>query len=235
LSGTPRIARVLSRRALSPRVSELVLSVPGQPPFRWRAGQYLILHAAAESTLSSEPLPYSIASFDDGREPATLALAIGPGSGAELLAPVGPGAQLFVDGPFGSFTLGRAPGALLVGAGTGVAPLRAHLFEWLAHESEAPVWLLAGARTEQDLLWHSELAALAQRAARFHYEPVLSQPSPGWRGRIGRVQEHLPDLVSRLPADALARVCGAVGMVESSLSLLGELGVPPAHVSAESY
>ncbi len=235
LSGTPRIARVITRRALSPRVSELTLALRGEPAFRWRAGQYLTVHAGPGVTLPTGPLPYSIASAPDEREPPTLALAIGPGSGAELLAHVGPGTELFVDGPFGSFTLDRAPGALLVGAGTGVAPLRAHVMAWLASAGSDPIWLLAGARTEADLLWHDEFEELARRASRFHYEPVLSQPGVTWRRRTGRVQEHLPDLVLHLPAGALVRVCGGVGMVESSVFLLGELGMAKAQVAAESY
>jgi NAD(P)H-flavin reductase len=235
LSGTPRIARIIKRRALSPRVSELTLELGGEPPFRWRAGQYLTVHSGAGVTQPTEPLPYSIASAPDGREPPTLALAIGPGSGAELLAHVAPGTELLVAGPFGSFTLERAPGALLVGAGTGLAPLRGHVLEWLANGGSEPVWLLAGARTEADLLWHDELEALAERAPRFRYEPVLSQPGVTWQRRAGRVQEHLPDLVLHLPAGAAVRVCGGVGMVQSSVHALGELGIPPASIAAESY
>ena len=208
-----------------------MLELGGTPPFRFRAGQYLTLHLASES----EPLPYSIASADIGGEPVTFTLAIGPGTGAELLAGTGPGAELAVGGPFGSFTLESAPAALLVGAGTGLAPLRAHSLEWLARPGSAPIVLLAGARTQSDLLWHDELLALARRHAGFRYEPVLSQPGPSWTGRRGRVQEHLRAFTSTLPASFEARVCGAVDMVASTVSRLEELGVARARIAAESY
>jgi len=230
-----RIARVVKRTALSARVSELVLEVAGSPPFRWRAGQYLTLHPEGGAGSHEGPLAYSIASPFAGKDPPELALAIGPGTGAEVLAGVGPGALLPVDGPFGSFTLPVAAGALLVGAGTGVAPLRAHVGEWLARPGAGPIVLVAGARGESDLLWHAELSGLAHRFPAFRYEPVLSRPEPGWRGRTGRVQEHLDGLVPDMPPGFLARVCGAKAMVATNLAKLAALGVPPERIESESY
>jgi NAD(P)H-flavin reductase len=216
-------------------VNELVLEVPGSPPFRWQAGQYVTLHPEGGTGTHEGPLAYSIASAWDGREPPALVLAIGPGSGAELLAGTGPGATLAVDGPFGSFTLPAAPGALLVGGGTGVAPLRAHVGEWLAREGNTPVVLVVGARNETDLLWHEEFVERAHRTPRFRYEPVLSQPSAAWSGRTGWVQAHLPELVATLPPASVARVCGSKAMVANSLSLLQNLGIDGANLEAESY
>ena len=216
-------------------MSELTLEIPGPPLFRWRAGQYLTLHPAGGTGAHEGPLAYSIASAFDGSEPARLALAVGPGSGADVLADAGPGTRLEIDGPFGSFTLPRAAGALLVGSGTGVAPLRAHVGEWLAEAGGEPLVLVVGARSEADLLWHDEFVARAQATTRFRYEPVLSQPSSAWTGRSGWVQAHLPELFAALPAESAARVCGSKPMVESCLTLLESLGMPRTNLEAESY
>jgi NAD(P)H-flavin reductase len=216
-------------------VSELTLEIPGSPPFRWRAGQYLTLHPEGGTGAHEGPLAYSIASACDGSEPARLALAVGPGSGADVLAEAGAGTRLEIDGPFGSFTLPRASGALLVGSGTGVAPLRAHVGEWLTEAGNEPLVLVVGARSEADLLWHEEFVARAQATPRFRYEPVLSQPSSAWVGRSGWVQAHLPELFAALPAESVARVCGSKPMVESCLTLLENLGMPRSSLEAESY
>ena len=216
-------------------MSELTLEIAGPPVFRWRAGQYLTLHPEGGTGAHEGPLAYSIASACDGGEPARLALAVGPGSGADVLADAGPGTRLEIDGPFGTFTLPRAPGALLVGSGTGVAPLRAHVGEWLGETNGEPVVLVVGARTEADLLWHAEFVARAQATPRFRYQPVLSQPSGAWTGRSGRVQAHLPELVATLPRGSVARVCGSKPMVESCLTLLENLGIPRTNREAESY
>jgi NAD(P)H-flavin reductase len=232
---TAQNARIVVRRALSARVSELVLEIEGPRPFRWSAGQYVTLHPEGGAGVHEGPLAYSIASAWDGAEPVRLALAVGPGSGADALARFGVGATLVVDGPFGAFTLPPAPGALLVGAGTGVAPLRAHTGEWLARPDAGPVTLLAGARTRSDLLWHEEFTDLARREARFTYVPVLSQPSAEWAGRAGYVQAELPSVVARLPSGFLARVCGSKHMVGECLAALRALGVADDRLEAESY
>ncbi len=235
MARTERNARIVVRRPLSERVNELVLEIEGPAPFRWRAGQYVTLHPEGGVGAHEGPLAYSIASAWDGAQPPRLALAVGPGSGADVLAPLGEGAELAVDGPFGAFTLPDAPGALLVGAGTGVAPLRAHAGEWLARPGAGPVTLVAGARTQGDLLWHDEFTELARRDARFVYVPVLSQAPGDWSGRTGYVQAHLADLVARLPAGFLARLCGAKPMVVECLSAFRSLGVAEERLEAESY
>jgi NAD(P)H-flavin reductase len=233
VSEIERTARVVSRRALSPRVSEVVLELGGESPFRWRAGQHLRIHLGGPE--QGGPFPYSIASVWDGTDPPRLELAIGPGTGSDLLARVALGSVLRVSGPFGSFTLPEASGALLVGAGTGIAPLRAHALEWLARPGAAPLALLAGARAPEDLLWHAELGDLAQREPRFRYEPVLSQPGIAWRGRSGRVQEHVTAVLEALPGGALVRVCGGTAMVEGTLAIVLSLGVSAERLASESY
>ncbi len=181
------------------------------------------------------PLWYSIASADDGATPPVLTLAIGPGTGAEILAAAVPGTLLSLPGPFGSFTLPAAPGVLLVGVGTGVAPLRALVQEALASDEEVSLLLLVGARTEQDLLWHDELSESGARRGRLRYEPVLSQAGAAWLGRRGYVQDHLKSLVPSLPPGFAARVCGSKSMVESVLADLRGLGVPEADLAGEGY
>jgi NAD(P)H-flavin reductase len=235
LTTSTRPARVVARRALTPRVFELSLEVPGEPPFRWRAGQHLAIHPAAGVPTHEGPLWYSIASAWDGREPPVLALAIGPGTGADTLATVGPGDELELSGPYGSFTLPDAAGVLLIGVGTGVAPLRALVEEALASKALPKLLLLAGARAEQDLLWHEELAQGAAQSSRFRYEPVLSKPSDAWRGRRGHVQDHLRDVLRGWEPSFKARLCGSVTMVESSVRTLHELGVPVSDIQSESY
>ena len=164
-------------------------------------------------------------------------LAVGPGTGAEVLAETGPDAELSIAGPFGAFTLPAGPAVFLIGAGTGVAPLRAlGAEEALGAEGSTLLVLLVGARSEDDLLWHDELTTAAERSSRFRYEPVLSQPSVAWRGRRGHVQDHLPELTRELPASVAVRICGSATMVEAAVHTLHELGIPIAAIQTrESY
>jgi len=235
LSDAVRQASVVRRRKLSARVSELTLEVPGAPAFRWHAGQHLAIHLPGGVPTHGGPLWYSIASAWDGTDPPRVRLAIGQGTGGELLAPVREGDELGISGPYGTFALPPTPAVLLVGVGTGVAPLRAFAEEALAGSADAKVTLLAGARTQDDLLWYDEFAALAARNERFRYVPVLSRSETEWAGLAGYVQHHLADEVSRLPSGFVVRACGSEAMVEAVLALLAELGVPRERVETQSY
>ncbi|HWP06667.1 MAG TPA: hypothetical protein VNN72_13030 [Polyangiaceae bacterium] len=230
-----RPASVVRRRKLSARVSELTLEVHGEPAFRWHAGQHLAIHLPGGVPTHDGPLWYSIASAWDGKAPAVLKLAIGSGTGGDLLAAVREGDELGISGPYGTFALPPTPAVLLVGVGTGVAPLRAFAEEALARAGNVEVALVVGARTRDDLLWHDELTLFAARNERFRYVPVLSRSETDWAGLAGYVQHHLADEAARLPSGFVVRACGSEAMVESVLEALERLGVSRERVETQSY
>ena len=133
-----RIAiELLSRTPQSARVH--CLRFKARVPFRWAAGQYLIVVRASGRDVS---FPYSIASAFDAERPLEFELAVAFRAGADAIDELRVGEELEIEGPFGDFTWHTAPGtaALLVGTGTGIAPLRALLQEALARETTGPVW-----------------------------------------------------------------------------------------------
>jgi NAD(P)H-flavin reductase len=229
MAGPIRRARVIGRSPLSPRVTELLLEIEGDEQFRWLAGQHVVLRPDLPG---GEASYFSIAKAPNQAGPRHLTLA--SRNESELLARAPLGAVVTIEGPFGEFTWRPAPGALLVGAGTGVAPLRALAHAALASDDGAPLVLLAGNRTSGDLLWHRELSALASEYPRFAYEPVLSQAEPSFSGRRGHVQDHLPEMLNALPAECRAYICGSTRMVDACRGVLGKLGVPPERILSEA-
>jgi NAD(P)H-flavin reductase len=237
---------VLRRSALSETVVLVRLSVCSDGPgdksraFNWRAGQYVEVappHAADASSF------YSIASAPDPRAPGEFELAISLSASPQLLRELEPGRKLWMTPAQGDFVWEGGDGAaLLIGMGTGVAPLRAMLQAALqtgkpGQGEGARVALVLGARTEATLLFRREFEELARRDARFHFEPVLSRASSDWRGSHGRVQQHLQRVLGDLhPARVTAYVCGTTTMVRETVSLLvGELELPASSVRAESH
>jgi NAD(P)H-flavin reductase len=229
MTGGTRSARVIGRTALSPRVTELTLGIEGDEPFRWLAGQHLKLRPdlpeAEQSAFSIAAAPNQV-----GLRRLTLALA----NTSETLAFAQIGARVVLEGPFGALVWQPASGALLAGAGTGIAPLRALVHEALGADEPSPLVLVAGNRGEHDLLWHDELTTLTREHPRFRYEPVLSQPGDGFTGRTGRVQAHLADLASALPGGFRVYLCGSSRMVAECRDVVGKLGVGPERISSEA-
>ena len=227
--GVTRYARVVGRSALSSRVTELTLAVEGDEPFRWLAGQHVTLRP---NLPSGEASAYSIAAAPSQTGLRRLSLALS--DGATLLAHSELGSLVSLEGPFGALTWHPAPGALLVGAGTGLAPLRAIAHDALGSDEATPVVLVAGNRSELDLLWHTELVTLASEHSRFRYEPVVSQPDATWSGRRGYVQEHLEEIAGGLPPGFRVYLCGSRRMVDECRELLGKLDVSPERILYEA-
>jgi NAD(P)H-flavin reductase len=198
----------------------------------WEPGQYLFLSTADAPRTA---IPYSIASAPElGRE-GEFELAVSANGGQDLLARLHLGASVFVSSPQGRFVLEPAGGrTLLIGMGTGLAPLRAMLQALLQREGTEPVTLLFGARSEADILWGDEFTRLAQRDPRFSFEPTLSRPSSAWRGRIGRVQDHLAELVAGLH-EVSGYLCGSRTMVADCVERLMALGVSASRIRSEAH
>jgi ferredoxin-NADP reductase len=235
-------ARVVAARALAPGVRELVLERADGEALSFEPGQWLNLVL---------PLPgqelkraYSIASAPDGSPRCELAVTrVTGGAGSEFLHAVAEGTTLRAIGPQGFFTrpASSAAPSLFVGTGTGVTPLRSMIRAAVAAGGDAPLWLLFGARHEEDILYRDELERLARERPSLRYEVTLSQPGPSWTGRRGYVQAHLPALWAELEAASTGAppevfVCGLDRMVKTVRELArGELGVDRKRVHAERY
>jgi len=234
--------RLVGSRLLAPAVRELVLERADGKPFLFDPGQWLNLIL---------PLPdaelkraYSIASEPTGSARFDIAVTrVTGGPGSIYLHDLPQGSVLKAIGPYGLFT--RAPDdaapSLFVATGTGVTPLRSMIRAALAVSSTAPLWLLFGARKEEDILYREEFEELAKIRPGTRYEITLSQPSSAWSGRRGYVQEHVGELFRALEAEATPGaghlyICGLERMVKVVRAVaLTELGVPRRHVHTERY
>lgn len=100
---------------------------------------------------------------------------------------------LTIEGPLGNFAYrpraGNAAPMLLIGGGTGIAPLLSILRHLIENGIERDLQLYWGVRSECDLYAHATLEQLSRRAASLVYVPVLSEATPGWRGAKGWVHE----------------------------------------------
>lgn len=225
---------IVESSALSPLVSSLALEPAGGGPLSWEPGQHI------EIVRPDDPgtkLPLSIANAVDQRHPGRFELAVTHSSSTRALVELPAGSRVTAFGPKGTFR--REPGtehpALFVGAGTGLAPLRAMLEAELRTSATAPLVLLFGCRTEADILWGEELFALDRDVERFRFVPTLTRPSEGWTGKRGRVQAHLIELASSL-TDLQAWLCGHHAMVQDCVALLeDELDVPRSMIFSEEY
>ncbi|QHI97531.1 2Fe-2S iron-sulfur cluster binding domain-containing protein [Xylophilus rhododendri] len=225
-------------------VSELthdirLLEVRLAEPMKFWAGQYVELTVPEAGVTRS----YSMASTQSSPDTLRFIIRKYPqGAFSSLVdARLRPGTAVSLKGPFGGcFRREARPGPmLLVGGGSGMAPLWSILQDHIESGEQRPIRFFYGARSRQDLFFLEEFAAVAARLTDFEFIPVLSQAAPGdgWTGETGFVHEALQRVMAErpLPGQADAYVCGPPPMVDAVLPALQRLGVAAEHTHVDKF
>jgi CDP-4-dehydro-6-deoxyglucose reductase, E3 len=183
-----RIERALP---LSHDVMGLFLRLPVAEDFTFEAGQYIDIMLPGGRRRS-----FSIASPPHDSRPLELHVRRVPGGEFtdRLFHEDTRSSLLTIEGPLGQFRYrdhapGTAPPMLLIGGGTGIAPLIGILRHIIENSIDRDTSVFWGVRSERDLYAHATLEGLKSRAAGMRYIPVLSEGSPEWRGSQGWVHE----------------------------------------------
>ena len=137
------------------------------------------------------------------------------------------GDQVELRGPFASYFVwrGEEP-VLLVGGGSGVAPLMAMLRHRRRTMPELAMRLVFSVRSAEDVIYADELGD----------ETVLTftgQPPADWGGHTGRIDA--PLIAELVPDAGLVFVCGTNGFVETAVGLLLDAGVRPSSIRTERF
>ena len=157
-----------------------------------------------------------------------------PGVASHYLCNLDVGKTVEALGPFEEFYArdNSLKTLVLVGAGSGMAPLRAIIDEQIAGSIKSDktlrdIYFFYGARAEIDLLYANDFYDLADQNVNFHYIPALSKPDDAWLGATGYAQHILElNLDSLENIDELEfYICGPQGLMDDVISMLKNKGV----------
>jgi ferredoxin-NADP reductase len=233
-----RIGEVVEAVPETPRAKSLLLEVPGWEGHR--AGQHVDVRLTAPDGYQAQR-SYSIASapeeerielvvdrLDDGEVSPYLTDVLMAGDRLELRGPIG-----------GWFTWEAQEGGplLLMGGGSGVAPLMAMIRHRAAVGSEVPCRLLYSSRSFEEIIYREELEKLASRDGALEIFHTLTRSKPeGWTGYDRRVDAEMLQEVGWSPEESpLVFVCGPTSFVEGVADALVGLGHDPARVKTERF
>jgi phenol/toluene 2-monooxygenase (NADH) P5/A5 len=201
-------------------------------PLGFNSGQYVLL-----SEPGGEQRPYSIASTPAAPGRIELHVKRSPGGLATdgwIFQSLAVGDRVDLSGPYGrfSFRSARTEPILLLGSGTGLAPLKSIVGHLVETGWQQPVVLYHGVPTVDDLYDREWFEALAAEHNWFDYRPALSRDS--WRGRTGRIPELLALDYPRA-AGHVAYICGSPAMVSDTIKALMKARLFPRDIYREDF
>jgi benzoate/toluate 1,2-dioxygenase reductase component len=153
----------------------LFLSLTSGKHLRFVPGQFISITIPLGDETRSRP--YSIASDPEDRGPFEICFnRVEGGRGVAWMFERRVGDTIDFSGPFGTFTIDRAPEAELgfIAEGTAIAPIRPMLKRALAPSSAPKIHLIYAAPDREHILYANELDALARTAPNFSYETVIA-------------------------------------------------------------
>ena len=226
-------ATLLETCELAPDVRHFLFEIPEAEKIEYKAGQFVSFNAV----LGGKKIirPYSLASLPNGNRFELCLNLVQQGIFSPYLFDLKPGDSVETSAPLGFFVIRNpAKDALFIATGTGIAPFRPMVPEYLKNPEAKNLTLLFGVRFEGSVYYRDEFEALARQHPNFRFWPTLSRPETNWPGRTGHVQAHLmAALGDRRDLDV--HICGLKAMVDDVRATLKELGFDRKQIIFEKY
>ncbi|WP_298207255.1 2Fe-2S iron-sulfur cluster-binding protein [Ferrovum sp.] len=233
--GLRQKAHVLAVESLNQDI--VALRLKPERPLDYRAGQYVRLYRRADLSrcysLASVPtlddwLELHIRRIPEGRVSAWVHDQLQVGMQVEIGDSLG---QCF-------YTPGQEEQTLLLlGTGSGLAPLYGIVRDALDQGHRGPIWLYHGSFTAEGLYYQAPLQRLAARFPHFHYVPCVDRASPEALALNARVGSVLEVAVGDHPGFARHRVflCGHPEMVKDARLKIFLGGASMAEIHADPF
>src|SRR5271169_4882352 len=213
----------------------LVMRPDGHPGFQFSPGQFGWLTVwGSPFKITGHPFSFSSsAAVTDARVEMSIR-NLGDFTSETHKVPVGQ--RVYLDGPYGAFTIGSpADMHVLIAGGIGVTPMMSIIRTLADRGDERPVNLFYGSRDWESITFREELEALKARL-NLTIVHVLANPPVGWTGEQGFItaemfKRHLPPPY----ADHEYFICGPDVMMDAIEKALGELNVPLSKYHSERY
>jgi predicted ferric reductase len=203
--------------------------IPGQ--FAWIT--------AWSSPFSDREHPFSISSSAANTD--TIEFTIKElGDFTSSIKDMKPGQLVYIDGPFGSFSVDRhlhAKGFIFIAGGIGITPIMSMLRTLKNRADNRPLLLIYANNVWEDITFREEIDAL-KSDLNLDVVHVLENPPEEWQGESGFITQ---DILERyLPKERKTNVfeifiCGPPPMMDAVEKTLPKIGVPLGDFHSERF
>ncbi len=207
----------------------------GAKPFAFEPGQFAWLIAGA-SPFAITHHPFSFSSSAEQKDHVALTVKAA-GDFTSRIRELPPEADVYLDGPHGSFTIDRheASGFGLIAGGVGITPIMSITRTLADRGDQRPRYLFVCNRDWDSVTFREELDEHAS-LPNCEVVHVLSDPDEAWAGERGHLsaellRRHLPQGYERLQYFT----CGPNAMMDAAETALADLGVARSRVHSERF
>ncbi|NOQ13873.1 MAG: NADH:ubiquinone reductase (Na(+)-transporting) subunit F [Methyloprofundus sp.] len=165
-----------------------------------------------------------------------------PGKVSSYIFNLKPGDKVTISGPFGEFFAKQTDNEMIfVGGGSGMAPMRSHIFDQLKRlQSKRKISFWYGARSLGEVFYNQDFNQLAQDYENFAWTIGLSDPQPedNWHGATGFIHQILYDKYLKnhpTPEDCEYYLCGPPMMISAVEKMLYDLGVDAKNILFDKF
>lgn len=188
----------------------------------FQAGQYVNLHMPGDA----QSRAFSLANPPSSPREVELNIRLVPGGAATTWVhqQLQAGDSVKLSGPYGRFFVRKSADVPLIffAGGSGLSSPRSMILDLLGEGFDKPIILAYGARTREELYYHEDFLALAEKHANFRYVPALSNEPEGspWTGFRGFVHEAAKAHFDNDFRGHKAYLCGPPVMIDACITTL---------------
>jgi predicted ferric reductase len=214
----------------------LTFRAEGHKGMRFRPGQFAWLNVWS-SPFSNQEHPFSFSSSAESPEELNMTIKE-LGDFTSTIGNVTPGEIVYLDGPYGAFSIDRykqSPGYVFIAGGIGITPFMSMLRTLADRSDPRPVLLIYANKNWDDVTFRDEIEGLKERL-NLRIVHVLEEAPEDWGGEEGMVTQdllhrHLPEL-SDLQEYF---ICGPPPMMDATENGLYKLGIPIGNMHSERF
>jgi ferredoxin-NADP reductase len=150
---------------------------------------------------------------------------------------------VYLQGPFGQFSYAVAqPGAtprpvVAIAGGIGITPLHSMIIELITRHDPRPITLLYANKRQADMAFKDQFNELTQQLPQqFKVVYVVTRAdAANWQGETGHISIELINKHVDQPVAAEYYICGPQPMMQATIKLLRDRGVPRNQIHFELF
>ncbi len=226
------VVRVVEERGQS---WSLYLRPVGHAGFEFEAGQFAWITTESPFIFRENPFSFSTNADHEDNEIGFTIKELGDFT--SKIGQLKPGQTVYVDGPYGTFSMDEHPceRIVFIAGGIGSAPVMSMLRTLNNRDCDSPLIFFYGNPTWDSIIYREELGEL-EETMDVKIVHVLEKPPENWTGEKGFITQDV--LKRHLPEDYqdwIFFLCGPLPMIEAVESALHQLHVPPRNIFSEQY